>query len=66
MFDLASCLVMAQIQFSLIEKNKDWTSGTRVTHPDPYPPLSDNTRKIRTRITPNTDTFYAVIHGILI
>ena len=35
MFDSAWCLVMAQIQFSLIKKNKDWTSSTLANPPFP-------------------------------
>ena len=40
MFGSAWCLVMAQIQFSLIKKNKDWTSITLSNSPPPpFPPL---------------------------
>ena len=39
MFESARFLVMAQIHFSSIKKNKDWTSRTLAT---PHPPTSDN------------------------
>ena len=35
MFDSAWCLVTTQIQFSLIEKDEDWTSSTLVVVPSP-------------------------------
>ena len=40
MFDSAWCLVMVQIQFSLIKVNKDWTSRTLATSPAPVRPIT--------------------------
>ena len=39
MFGSALSLVMAQMQFSLMKKNKGWTSGTLANPPNP---TSDN------------------------
>ena len=40
MFASALCLIMAQIQFSLIKKNKDWTIRTFSSPPSPQHPTT--------------------------